>query len=243
MTRKTPFTDVAAIVVAAGQGTRFGGDLPKQFLLLQNRPILVHALERLERAPAIGQIVVVVAQDWVDYIGREIIGHFHFDKVGAIVPGGKERQDSVLAGLQALPTPHDLVVVHDAVRPLFSLDLLDRVIQACGEFDACVPGLPPRDTVKRVDGKRVVETVPRDTLRLVQTPQAFRCRALLQAFTMARTMNFYSTDEAALIEKFGGNVSWVEGEEINLKITTARDLQIAEMFLQECRNQTRPQRN
>jgi 2-C-methyl-D-erythritol 4-phosphate cytidylyltransferase len=139
MTRKIPFTDVAAIVVAAGQGTRFGGDLPKQFLLLQNRPILVHALERLERAPAIGQIVVVVAQDWVDYIGREIIGHFHFDKVGAIVPGGKERQDSVLAGLQALPTPHDLVVVHDAVRPLFSLDLLERVIQACGEFDACVP--------------------------------------------------------------------------------------------------------
>ncbi|MDZ7291198.1 MAG: 2-C-methyl-D-erythritol 4-phosphate cytidylyltransferase [candidate division KSB1 bacterium] len=226
-------TDIAAIVVAAGQGRRFGSDLPKQFLLLQNRPIIVHALERFERAPGISQIILVTASEWVEYCGCEIVERFHFTKVGAIVPGGKERQDSVYAGLQALPTAHDIVVVHDAVRPLFSLGLLEKVIKACATFDACVPGLPSRDTIKRIEGEHVIETVTRDTLRLVQTPQAFRCQTLLHAFEQARAANFYSTDEAALIEKFGGRVTWVEGEETNLKITTPRDLQIAELFLQE----------
>jgi 2-C-methyl-D-erythritol 4-phosphate cytidylyltransferase len=96
-----------------------------------------------------------------------------------------------------------------------------------------VPGLPARDTVKRIDGDRVIETVPRESLRLVQTPQAFRSQGLMQAFKNAGAMGFYSTDEAGLVEKYGGQVGWVEGEETNLKITTARDLQIAEFFLQE----------
>lgn len=226
-------TDVAAIVVAAGQGTRFGSDVPKQFLLLQNRPIIVHALERLQNAAIISQIIIVAGKDWVPYLGREIVARFNFDKISAIVPGGKERQDSVLAGLQALPTPHEVVVVHDAVRPLFSLNLLARVINGCNTFDACVPGLPSRDTVKRIDGDRIIETVPRETLRLVQTPQAFRYQKLLQAFAQAAKINFYSTDEAALVEKFGGAVGWVEGEENNLKITTPRDLQIAEVLIRQ----------
>jgi len=226
-------TDVAAIVVAAGEGTRFGSEIPKQFLLLQNRPIIVHALERLQSAAAIRQIIVVAGKEWVPYTGREIASRFHFDKISAIVPGGKERQDSVLAGLQALPIAPDIVVVHDAVRPLFSLDLLERVIKGCETFDACVPGLPSRDTVKRIDAERVIETVPRESLRLVQTPQAFRYQNLLHAFEQAGKKNFYSTDEAALVEKFGGHAGWIEGEETNLKITTPRDLQIAELFLQE----------
>lgn len=247
--------DVAAIIVAAGQGLRFGADLPKQFLLLHNRPVLVHSLERLECAPMITQIVLVVAKEWVSYLGREIVGRFHFEKIREIVPGGKERQDSVFAGLQALAQPPstteskssqrqtkrtaykskspEIVVVHDAVRPLFSLSLLERVIKGCDIFDACIPGLPPRDTVKRVEGDRVIETVPRERLRLAQTPQAFRCQTLVQAFEMACTTNFHGTDEAALIERFGGRVGWIDGEETNLKITTPRDLQIAELFLQE----------
>jgi 2-C-methyl-D-erythritol 4-phosphate cytidylyltransferase len=226
-------TDVAAIVVAAGQGTRFGSDIPKQFLLLQNRPIIVHALERLQSAAVISQIVVVVGKEWVAYMSREIISRYNFDKITAVVPGGKERQDSVLAGLQAFSTAPEFVAVHDAVRPLFSHALLERVLNGCANFAACVPSLPARDTVKRIDGARVVETVPRESLRFVQTPQAFRYQNLLQAFKNAVATNFYGTDEAALVEKFGGQVGWVEGEETNLKITTARDLQIAEFFLQE----------
>lgn len=226
-------TDVAAIVVAAGQGTRFGSEMPKQFLLLQNRPIIVHALERLQSAATVRQIVVVVGNEWVPYMGREIAGRFNFEKIIAIVPGGKQRQDSVWAGLQALPRAPDIVVVHDAVRPLFSLELLARVIEGCKTFDACVPGLPSRDTVKRIDGAQIIETVPRESLCLVQTPQAFRYPSLRRAFEQAGKMNFYSTDEAALVEKFGGRAGWVEGEETNLKITTPRDLQIAELFLQE----------
>lgn len=226
-------TDVAAIVVAAGQGTRFGSDIPKQFLLLQNRPIIVHTLERLQSAAVISSIVIVVGKEWVTYTGREILSRYNFDKISAVVSGGKERQDSVRAGLQALPAAHEFVVVHDAVRPLFTHNLLERVIEGCANFEACVPGLPARDTVKRIDGDRVIETVPRESLRLVQTPQAFRSQGLMQAFKNAGATGFYSTDEAGLVEKYGGQVGWVEGEENNLKITTARDLQIAEFFLQE----------
>jgi 2-C-methyl-D-erythritol 4-phosphate cytidylyltransferase len=110
---------------------------------------------------------------------------------------------------------------------------LEKVIKGCDTFDACIPGLTPRDTVKRIDGECIAETVPRETMRLAQTPQAFRYQSLQHAFEMARKINFYSTDEAALIERFGGRVGWVEGEETNLKITTPRDLRIAELFLQE----------
>jgi 2-C-methyl-D-erythritol 4-phosphate cytidylyltransferase len=233
-------TNVAAIVVAAGQGKRFGGEIPKQLLHLQNRPVLVHSLQRLEHAQAIRQIVLVVAKEWLSHIGREIVGHFHFEKIRRIVPGGRERQDSVFAGLLALTAktaqdtePPAIVVVHDAVRPLFSLDVLESVIKGCETFDACIPGLPLRDTVKRIEGDHVVETVPRESLRLAQTPQAFRYEFLRHAFEMAHQENFYTTDEAALVEHYGGRVGWIDGEETNLKITTPRDLQIAELFLQE----------
>lgn len=244
-------TEVVAIVVAAGQGARFGSDVPKQFLLLRQCPILVHTLARFEQAPAVHQVVLVVAAAWESYIKQEILARFQFEKLCAVVPGGPERQDSVFAGLLSLQAPlaslqskngargktqdapPKLVVVHDAVRPLFSLELLERVIAGCEAFDACLPGLPPRDTVKRIENGAVVETIPRERLRLAQTPQAFRYQALLAAFETARATNFYGTDEAALIEHAGGRVGWVEGEEANLKITTPRDLQIAELFLQE----------
>lgn len=223
-----------AIVVAAGQGTRFGSEMPKQFLLLRDRPVLAHTLQRFETATAITEVVLVAAQTWSDYLKREIVERFQFKKCRAIVAGGERRQDSVSAGLQALKlTASSLVVVHDAVRPLFSHALLEKVLAGCEKFDGCIPALALRDTVKQISGEEVKATIARESLRLAQTPQAFRSKALLQAFARAEREQFLGTDEAALVEHDGGRIAWVEGEETNLKITMPGDLKIAELFLRE----------
>ncbi|MCK6562489.1 2-C-methyl-D-erythritol 4-phosphate cytidylyltransferase [candidate division KSB1 bacterium] len=224
----------SAIIVAAGQGTRFGSELPKQFLLLCGRPILAHTLLRFEQAEAITAVALVAAAGWESYIEREIIARFQIKKCRPLVTGGEHRQDSVWAGLQALnPSAGSVVVVHDAVRPLFSPGLLARVLAGCEQAEGCIPGVPPKDTVKEISAQNITKTVNREILRLAQTPQAFRARALKQAFKRAREENYYATDEAGLIEHVGGKVVWVEGEEKNLKITTPSDLQVAELFARE----------
>jgi 2-C-methyl-D-erythritol 4-phosphate cytidylyltransferase len=123
--------------------------------------------------------------------------------------------------------------VHDAVRPLFSNALLEKVLAGCEKFDGCIPALALRDTVKQISGEEVRGTIARESLRLAQTPQAFRSKALLQAFARAEREQFHGTDEAALVEHNGGRIAWVEGEETNLKITMPGDLKIAELFLRE----------
>ena len=222
---------IAAIVVAAGQGTRFGGNVPKQFLQLRDRPVLAYSLLSFENHRAVDQVVLVTAPEWKAQIEREIITRFNIRKVIAIVGGGKERQDSVAAGLQAISGSPELVAVHDAVRPFFSAQLLDRTIAGCQQAEACIPGLAPRDTAKQVEGQSVVRTLPRESLRLAQTPQIFRREALQRAFDYSRKHALQGTDEAVLIEASGGAVVWVEGEEHNLKITTRLDLQMAEVIL------------
>ncbi len=222
------------IVVAAGQGTRFGGDMPKQFFLLHERPVIAHTLQRFEESALIAKVVVVAAPAWLSYLNREIVERFHFKKCEAIVPGGERRQDSVWAGLQALPLKaKDIVVVHDAVRPLFSRKLLEGVVAGCEQHDGCIPALPLPDTVKQVAGEILVATLDRDCLKLAQTPQAFRSEALLHAFQRAQQEHIHGTDEAALVERSGGQVAWIAGEISNLKITTPDDLKLAEFFVRE----------
>lgn len=225
---------IHAIVVAAGQGTRFGGDTPKQFLLLHDRPVIAHTLRRFEESALIEKVVIVAAPAWSAYLGREIRERFQFQKCKTIVPGGERRQDSVWAGLQALTLKSkDIVVVHDAVRPLFSRQLLERVVAGCEEFDGCIPALALPDTVKQVSGRVITATVDREGLKLAQTPQAFRSEALLRAFDMARRERFHGTDEAALVERSGGRICWIEGEAANFKITAPGDLELAGFFLQQ----------
>jgi len=223
---------IAAIVVAAGKGIRFGSDVPKQYLKLNDKPVLSYGLLTLERHPAIDSIVVVAALEWKPYIEREIIRRFEIRKVAAIVAGGEQRQDSVSAGLFVISDVHEFVAVHDAVRPFFSSDLLDRVIDGCRSADACIPAIAPRDTVKHVKDNLVFRTLPRETLRLAQTPQVFRRTVLIEAFQHAKRNNLLGTDEASLIEAAGGKVAWVEGEEQNFKITTPLDLKFAELILE-----------
>jgi 2-C-methyl-D-erythritol 4-phosphate cytidylyltransferase len=203
-----------AIVVAAGGGTRFGA--PKQFARLGAATVLDRAVA-VARAACAGVVVVLPAgSEWTAPDGVHT------------TPGGATRSASVRAGLALVPVDIDVVVVHDAARPLASPDLFARVVAAVRSgADAAVPGIPVADTVKRVREQTVIETVPRDDLVTVQTPQAFRRAALERA----HADDGVGTDDAALVEAAGGTVVVVEGEARNLKLTRADDLALAQALI------------
>ena len=204
----------SGIVVAAGSGTRFG--VPKQFELVAGSRLVDRAVE--SAALACDEVVVVLPAG-VAWDGRS---------VAAAVPGGSTRSASVRAGLDAIATSATVVVVHDAARPLASPAVFDAVIGAVrAGADAAVPGLPISDTVKRVDRDHVAETISRDDLVAVQTPQAFRAGALRAAHSGEDD----ATDDAALVETAGGDVVIVPGDPRNLKITTPDDLLVAAALL------------
>jgi 2-C-methyl-D-erythritol 4-phosphate cytidylyltransferase len=201
---------VWAIVVAAGSGSRFGGDEPKQYLRLGGRRVIDWSVTAA-RAAADG-VVLVVPPDRVDDTEPS---------VEAVVAGGDSRSASVRAGLAALPTDCEIVVVHDGARPLATAALFSAVVDAVrAGADGAIPGLAVTDTIKRVDGTTVVETLDRAELVAVQTPQAFRADALRRAHAAAGD----ATDDAALIEAVGGTVVVVPGEATNTKLTHADDL-------------------
>lgn len=214
---------VGAIVPAAGSGRRMGGQHPKQFLLLGGVPLLVRTLRALARSRVIGGIVVVVPRAAVK-LTRRLLTRHRVPRVLAVVPGGRERQESVWMGLQALPSEAELVVVHDGVRPLITGALVRTVVEAAGRFGAAACGLPVRETVKRARGGIVEATVDREGLWLVQTPQAFGRTLLWEAHEKARRDGFVGTDDAVLVERLGVPVRMVPGLVDNLKITTPQDL-------------------
>lgn len=196
------------IVVAAGTGSRFGGS--KHLARLAGRPLWDWSRLALREA---GVTDVVVVGD-----------------VEGGIPGGARRQDSVRAGLEAVPGSADLILVHDAARPLASSALVTSLIAVFDDqtVDAAVPGVPVRDTIKRVQGNKVVETLDRDTLVAVQTPQAFRARMLRDAHGM---ISREVTDDASMVEALGGKVVVIPGERSNLKITYVDDMEVAQAHL------------
>ena len=216
------------VLVAAGSGERLGGDLPKAFAALGGRPLLAESLERLDASDWIDAIVVVAPPEWEEpaiLLAEELV----VSKVAAVVPGGATRADSVAAGLAEVPGDALVVLVHDAARPLVSEAVIERVLGGLATgADGVVPGLALADTVKRVEGRRVVETLEREALVGVQTPQAFVATALRVAYAGDRAG---ATDCASLVERSGGRVVVVEGDAALLKITTAADLARVESLL------------
>ena len=217
---------VWAVLAAAGSGDRLGADRPKAFVRLGDLPLLAEPLRRLDESGWIDQIVLVAPPEWEEpaILLAEELGA---SKVSACVPGGETRTESVRAGVAEVPEDAAVIVVHDAARPLISEDVIERVIAALGEgFDGAVPGLPLADTVKRVRDGVVVETVPRDELVTVQTPQAFVApvlRAALDGHSVESTQS--PTDCASIVESNGGRIKVVEGDEKLLKVTTRADLE------------------
>jgi 2-C-methyl-D-erythritol 4-phosphate cytidylyltransferase/2-C-methyl-D-erythritol 2,4-cyclodiphosphate synthase len=218
---------VWAVLVAAGRGERLGGDRPKAFAGLAGRPLLAESLERLDRSEWIEAIVVVAAEGWEEpvILLAEELGA---GKVRAAVTGGATRADSVRAGVAEVPEEAAVVLVHDAARPLLADDVIERVVAALGGgWDGAVPGLPLADTVKRVSGDEIVETLERGELVAVQTPQAFPADSLRRAVAGGGE----ASDCAALVQAAGGRVRWVEGDKRLLKVTTQADLELVSSWL------------
>ncbi|MDQ0393849.1 bifunctional 2-C-methyl-D-erythritol 4-phosphate cytidylyltransferase/2-C-methyl-D-erythritol 2,4-cyclodiphosphate synthase [Labrys monachus] len=224
----TPPKSVAVLVVAAGRGSRVGGDVPKQYRLLGGRTVLARTLALFERHPSVGSIVVAIGPDDEPLFRPSARG---IGKLAGVVVGGRTRQASCLAGLQALaPAKPDIVLLHDAARPFASAGLIDRAIEAALLHGAAVPGLAVTDTVKRIDADgRVVDTPERALLRSVQTPQAFAFGLIHDAHLRAASAGIETlTDDGAVVEWAGHPLFVFEGEATNMKLTTEADFQRAE---------------
>jgi 2-C-methyl-D-erythritol 4-phosphate cytidylyltransferase len=217
---------VWAILAAAGSGERLGLDRPKAFASLNDRPLIAESLERLDGSDWIDGIVVAAPPDWEEpciLVAEEVAA----GKVAETVTGGATRSASVRTALAEVPADAALVLVHDAARPLVTDEVVERVISAVGDgWDAAVPALPVPDTVKRVEGEAVAETIDREGLVLVQTPQAFLADVLRRAY-----QDGDASDCAALVEAKGGRVRIVPGDSRLLKITEPADLELVASWL------------
>ncbi len=220
-----------AILLAAGSGDRLGADRPKAFVALGSRVLLAESLERLDASSWIDAVIVAVPPDWEEaaiVLAEELVA----SKVAAVVAGGATRAQSVRAALAEVPDDALVLIVHDAARPLVDEAVIGRVLGPLAEgCDGVVPGLPLVDTVKRVEGGFVAETVDRSALVTVQTPQAFTATALRAAYRGNGPVD--ATDCASLVEARGGRIRVVAGDTRLLKITTAADLAIVESWLAE----------
>jgi 2-C-methyl-D-erythritol 4-phosphate cytidylyltransferase len=213
------------------------GPQPKQFLALDGVPILVHSLRAFASVPRVTAICVAVRKSEMERVQAQIAEYGFAGRVN-VVEGGDSRQESVSHAMAALAAePDDIVLVHDAVRPLIDAATIERTIDAVIEHGAAIVGLPAVDTIKQVErtahGALITSTIPREFIVLAQTPQGFRYELLQRAFAEAIADGFVGTDEASLVERAGLPVAVVHGSQINLKITQPGDLELAEFYLRQ----------
>ena len=220
--------NVWAVILAAGAGERLGLDRPKAFAALGGRPLLAESVDRLDRCPWIDAIVIASAPGWEEpaiLLAEEVVA----TKVVSCVTGGATRAESARAALADVPEDALVVLVHDAARPLVTDAVVERVLQPLGEgYDGAVPVVPVADTLKRVSGSAVLETVARDDVVAAQTPQAFLAQALRRGLAGDLAG---ATDCASLVERTGGKVAVVEGDASLVKVTTKADLVLVEALL------------
>lgn len=223
-----------ALIVAAGKGERMRGRVKKQFIPLKGMPLLYYTLKAFEEFEGIENMYLVLDEGDFEYCAREIIQKYGIKKVSQFVPGGERRQDSVWNGLKAMEGRCHMVIVHDGVRPFVSPEILKRLTAAMIDAQAVVTAIPALDTIKRVDGTGiVVDTLQRNTLFHVQTPQGFRFDLIQEAYERALREGIQGTDDAYFVERMGMPVKVVEGSSFNIKITTPEDIALAHYILQE----------
>jgi 2-C-methyl-D-erythritol 4-phosphate cytidylyltransferase len=233
---------VYVILPAAGLGTRMAPGhstqtAPKQFLELAGTPILIHTLHAFAAVPEVSQMIVAVRATEMERLTAQVQEHGFADRV-QVVEGGDTRQESVYNALQAIECgSDDIILVHDAVRPLIEPQVIGRVIEAVQKHSAAIVGLPAVDTIKQVertsDGAIITATIPREYIVQAQTPQGFRCDLLRKAFAEAESDGFTGTDEASIVERAGTQVFVVPGAASNIKITQPGDLELAEFYLSQ----------
>ena len=224
---------VGAIIPAAGRGKRIGALVPKQFLEIQGKPLLHHTLTVFASCKLIDYVVLVMPPTYVDEMGEDWLNKYEI--VRKVVVGGEQRQDSVYNGFSSLEEGTDIVVVHDGVRPFTTPQMIIATVEAAQQHGAAITAIPVSDTVKQAVDGFVKQTVPRDGLWRVQTPQAFQRGLLQQAFKKAKKDSYYVTDEGSLVEYLGERVKIVPGSELNIKITRKEDLVLGESLLSRIR--------
>ena len=224
-----PLEKCAAVIVAAGSASRMGG-IDKVMAELKGEPMIVRTVRAFQQCDAIREIVIVTREDLIRPISSLCS---NMDKVKAVVTGGKSRQESVWLGLNSLSGDVKLAAIHDGARPLVSQAVIDRTVRAAHSYGAAAPAIPVKDTIKAVKSGLVMATPDRDSLRAVQTPQAFDFDLLRGALKKAAEEGAAVTDDCSAVERLGMSVKLVEGEEWNIKLTTPLDLKIAALFLEE----------
>ncbi|MDR3554978.1 MAG: 2-C-methyl-D-erythritol 4-phosphate cytidylyltransferase [Syntrophobacteraceae bacterium] len=227
--------ETCVIVPAAGSGVRMGGPVPKQFLELAGRPILAHTLSGLSRLAFVSMIVLVVGEGYEARM-RELVGQWRCGQESGLpevffAAGGKERSDSVCNALEMLPGECEWVMIHDGVRPFASAGLMEAVWEGARATGACVAAVAATDTVKLARDGIVRQTLARDEVWLVQTPQVFDKRIVTAAYKRAVLEGWAGTDDASFVERMGVAVSIVQGERTNIKVTSPQDLRWAEWYL------------
>ncbi|AFM39532.1 2-C-methyl-D-erythritol 4-phosphate cytidylyltransferase [Desulfosporosinus acidiphilus SJ4] len=223
--------NLGIVIPAAGQGKRMGAGCNKQFLQLKGQPILIHAVRVFQMSDYVSEIVIVGAENDLALI-KELVDHYKLDKVVSVCQGGAQRQDSVRSGVLALSPAIQRVVVHDGARPLLTLKDFHRFLQEAEGFSAAIMGIQVKDTIKQVNNSGIVtDTLPRELLRAVQTPQIFERNKLEEAHMRAASVGYYGTDDASLLEWIGYPVQMIEGSLENIKVTTPEDLWLSERIL------------
>jgi len=231
---KTAEEKVVAIIVAAGKGKRMGKDLSKQYILLEDKPIIAHTLEKFERSKLVDKVILVVGEDEIEFVKENIINKYLFKKVTNVISGGRERQDSVYRGLLASGEDCGIVLVHDGVRPFIKEEIIEQSIEIAKRVGAVVVAVPVKDTIKRVNkNMQVLETLKREELWSIQTPQTFQYKLLKKAHESAKKLGNIVTDDGMMVELLGSHVEVLEGDYDNIKITTPEDLIMAQMILRE----------
>lgn len=219
---------ISVIFPAAGQGKRMNLGYNKVYVDLHGEPIFLKTLRQFINYPGIEELIIVVDPERVDFISNILKKLEEFSKC-KVVAGGKERQESVYNGLQAVSENADIVLVHDAARPMVTWDIIERVIEGVKEVGAAICGVPAKDTIAKIDENSIIEDVPnRKKLLSIQTPQGFYRELLMEAHEQARRENFLGTDEGSLVRRLGKPVKVVEGSYENIKVTTKSDLILVE---------------
>ena len=221
---------ITAIIAAAGFGERFGEK--KQLKLLNGRPLLFHTIQPFIKSELISEILVVVPKEDVIQVGREFKSTLTSKKI-EVISGGKTRQESVNNGLKISDKESELICVHDGVRPFVTLSLIEKVIKASMEHDGAILAAPSSDTIKKIMGDQILETLPRETIWRAQTPQVFSKAALEEAIQIAIDENLEGTDESSILEKIGYQIGFIEGSPLNIKITTKEDWIFAKAIYKE----------
>jgi len=221
-----------AIILAAGSGNRMQNNIPKQFLLLNNKPIIIHTLEKFARSNLINKIILVCNQDYISYC-KKLVLEYNFKKNYKIIPGGKERFNSVYNALEYINSK--IICIHDAVRPFVSLKIIQETIYNSRHNAGCICAIKSHDSIKKINKSLkqeifVNKSLDREDIYLIQTPQSFKTKLIKKFYASALRENFAGTDDSSFLEKYNQKIKIIHGDNLNFKITTQQDLVLANLY-------------